>query len=205
MTTPEQSLPPSQFAPTISREQLASLPIRRYEGPVRIVNAAAHLPLARADILHEHVIGLDTETRPTFRKGQLHLPSLVQIATTKTVYLFQIQQLDCSALLADVLSHAAIVKAGIGLAEDFVKLKKVFPFEAHNVVDLAALARRAGIQQSGVRTLAGILLGLRITKGPQTSNWAARNLSPRQINYAATDAWICREMYLRFQKLGLLP
>jgi ribonuclease D len=77
-------------------------------------------------------------------------------------------------------------------------------FEEKSVLDLGAVAKRHGVGKTGVRTLAGLFLGFRIAKGTKTSNWAAQRLSAQQIAYAATDAWACRELYLRFQKLGLL-
>ena len=89
-------------------------------------------------------------------------------------------------------------------AHDMRQLKLVFPFTVNNVLDLGVVARRRGLGQTGVRNLAGILLGFRIPKGNRTSNWAAPRLSPAQITYAVTDAWACRELYLRFESLGLL-
>lgn len=188
---------------TITREELAQLAVRRYDGPVCLVATPQELARARHDLHREHVVGLDTETRPTFRVGQSHLPSLVQLATARAVYLFQLNRLDFSGALAEVLENPGIVKAGIALADDLLKLKKLFPFEEKNVLDLATIARRHGLKQSGIRNLAGLILGYRITKGAQTSNWSRAHLSRSQIVYAATDAWICRELYLHFHKLGL--
>jgi ribonuclease D len=106
--------------------------------------------------------------------------------------------------LARLLAEPRVVKAGVALAFDLRQLKGVFPFEEKNVIDLGVIARRAGLAQAGVRNLAGLVLGFRIPKGNRTSNWAAPRLSPAQITYAATDAWACRELYLRFESLGLL-
>jgi ribonuclease D len=188
----------------ISREEVADLPIRRYEGEVRLVVTAQDLDQAMADIRREPVIGLDTETRPAFNKGESHLPCLVQVATARAVYLFQLQRLDCSGALAEVLAAPGIVKAGVALAHDLRQLKLLFPFEPAAVLDLGTPARRHGIRQTGLRNLAGIFLGFRIPKGKRTSNWATPRLSAAQISYAATDAWACRELYLRYQRLGLL-
>jgi ribonuclease D len=188
---------------TITRDELVQLAVRRYDGPVCLVATTHDLERALHDIRCEHVVGLDTETQPAFRKGQSHLPSLVQIATARAVYLFQLKRLEFSGALAGMLGNPAIIKAGIGLADDLLNLKKVFPFQEKNVVDLGAVVRRHGVKQSGVRNLAGLFLGFRITKGRRTSNWGRPDLSRSQIIYAATDAWVCRELYLRFQKLGL--
>jgi len=187
----------------ITREQLAELPMRRYEGRIVVVADARDLEQAMHDIRREHVVGFDTETPPTFRKGQSHQPTLVQVATAHAAYLFQLRRLDFSGALPELLENPGIVKTGVALADDLRKLKEVFPFEEQNVVDLGKLALHHGLKQSGVRNLAGIFLGFRITKGPRTSNWRRLDLSSGQISYAATDAWVCRELYLRFQQLGL--
>lgn len=181
------------------------LPIVRYDGPIHLIQSAAELDAARHAIRHERLVGFDTETRPTFRKGQSNLPSLVQIAGAKAVYLFQLAKLDCSETLAGILANEHTVKAGIAVYQDLVELTKLFPFIANNVIDLGAVAKKSGYDQTGMRNLAGILLGHRITKGAQTSNWAAPNLTEMQLRYAATDAWVCRELYLKFESLGLLP
>ncbi len=189
---------------SISKEDLANLPIRRYEGRVSLVETPQALEQARADLRQERVVGLDTETRPSFRKGEVHLPCLVQAATAQAVYLFQLSRLDVFPALVELLAKPQIIKTGVGLAHDLRQLKLVFPFTVENVLDLGVVARRRGLGQTGVRNLAGMLLGFRIPKGNRTSNWAAPRLTPAQINYAATDAWACRELYLRFDSLGLL-
>jgi len=193
-----------EIARTISREDMAKLPIRRYEGRVCVVATSQDLEEARSDFREESVVGLDTETRPAFKKGEVHLPCLVHVAAARWVYLFQLRRTEVFPVLAELLSDPRIVKAGVSLKDDIRALKQVFAFEEKNLLDLGTAARAGGSGQTGVRNLAGILLGFRIPKGAQTSNWAARELSAKQIAYAATDAWICRELYLRFKSLGLL-
>jgi len=188
----------------ISKEALNELPIRRYEGKVRLITTVPDLEQARADIRQEQVVGLDTETRPSFRKGETYLPCLVQAATARAVYLFQLSRVDVIPVINELLAESRIVKAGVGLAHDLRQLKEVFPFTVNNAIDLGVIARRRGLGQSGVRNLAGMLLGFRIPKGNRTSNWAAPQLSPAQVAYAATDAWACRELYLEFEKRGFL-
>ena len=133
-----------------------------------------------------------------------YLPCLMQVATARRVHLFQLSRLDCSVAAAELLGSPAIVKAGVALKYDLRQLKLVFPFDAAGVLDLGVVAKSHGLEQSGVRTLAGLFLRFRIPKGTGTSNWAATRLSAQQIGYAATDAWACRELYLRFQGLGML-
>jgi len=189
---------------TISREDMAKLPIRRYEGRVCVVVTREDLEEALSDFREESIVGLDTETRPAFKKGEVHLPCLVQVAAARAVYLFQLRRTEVHPVLAELLADARIVKAGVSLKDDMRALKQVFAFEEKNLLDLGSAARAGGSGQTGVRNLAGIFLGFRVPKGAQTSNWAARELSAKQIAYAATDAWICRELYLRFQSLGML-
>jgi len=188
----------------ISREEMSELPIRRYEGPVRLVAALPDLERAMEDICQESVVGFDTETRPAFRPGESYLPSLVQFATAGAVYLLQVQQQDYSAAMREIFSSDKIIKAGVSVAGDLLNLKKLFEFEDRAVVDLGKVAKRHGLKQTGVRNLAGIFLGTRIPKGAKTTNWAARRLTQQQISYAATDAWACRELYLRFKELNLV-
>jgi ribonuclease D len=188
----------------ISREEVAALPIRRYEGEVHLVASPEALEQAMADIRQEQVLGLDTETRPAFSKGESYLPSLVQVATAGAVYLFQLKRVDCAAEVAEFLASPDIIKAGVALAHDLRQLRQLYPIEPASVFDMGLIARRHGIPQTGLRNLAGIFMGFRIAKGTRTSNWAAATLSPAQISYAATDAWASRELYLEFQKIGLL-
>ncbi len=194
---------PAELLRRVSREEINALPIRRYEGEVRVVAAAQDLAPAMADILRETAVGFDTETRPSFRPGESYPPSLAQVATARAVYLFRVQRRDAAAAVAEMLGRDAIVKAGVGLADDLKALRKVIPFTEKSIVDLGALAERHGLKQTGVRNLAGLLLGFRIPKGTKTSNWARHTLTAQQIAYAATDAWACRELYLRFRELGL--
>lgn len=188
---------------SITREALADLPIRRYEGEIGLVATPQDLERAVADLRAETLVGLDTETRPAFVSGQSYPPSLAQVATARTVWLFQLQRVDCSQALTELLTAPGIVKAGVNLAEDLRQLKKLFAFEERNTVDLGLVARRNGAGQTGLRNLAGLYLGYRIPKGKRTSNWAAAKLTREQIGYAAMDAWACRELYLQFRSLGL--
>ena len=188
---------------TITREVLNELPVRRYEGPVHFIDTPALLHAARSDILDEPVLGFDTETRPAFRKGESYLPSLVQVATARAVHIFPLRYPDTHGLLAEMLMAGA-AKAGVSLAYDLRTLKQVFPFEDKQVIDLGLIAKRHGYGQTGLRNLAGLLLGYRVPKGAKTTNWAAPQLTPAQITYAATDAWVCRELYLKFRAEGLV-
>jgi len=206
-----RSAPPARSAPAlpphipreIAREALAALPVRRYEGDIVMVETRRDFDRAWEDLAGEASVGWDTETRPAFRVGESYLPSLVQAATARTVYLFPLARMDFSRPVGGLFAEPSIVKAGISVADDLKKLKQVFHFEEASVLDLGHVARRHGMAQTGLRNLAAIFLGWRVPKGAKTTNWAAPRLTPQQVNYAATDAWACRELYLRFRELGM--
>ncbi len=204
MNDPARPALPTGFAREISRAQMALLPVRRYEGEVVLVASPKDFDRAWEDLAQETAVGWDTETRPAFRVGESYLPSLVQAATGRTVYIFQLAKMDFSKVVGGLFAEPTIVKPGISVADDLKKLKQVFAFEEASVLDLGTVAKRHGVEQTGLRNLAGIFLGFRVPKGAKTTNWAAARLSEQQIAYAATDAWACRELYLKFRELGMV-
>ncbi len=198
------SLLAPEYRRVIGAEEIARLPIRRYEGEIWVVSDTEELERALADIRQERVVGFDTETRPAFRKGEDYLPCLVQVATARRVYLLQLRRLDFSRAVTELLADRNLVKAGVALAGDLGQLARLFPLRPESVVDLGRVAKRHGNHQTGLRNLTALFLGTRIPKGARTTNWAAPRLSAAQIGYAATDAWAGRELYLCFERLGLL-
>ncbi len=190
---------------SISREELAALPIWRYDGPITLVNDTAGLRAAHDALRAETLIGFDTETRPSFNKGQNYLPTVVQMATRDRVFIFQIRQVDMARELSDVFEDAGRVKTGVALGRDLDDLNRLFPFTPVNIIDLGDVAKANGVAQSGMRNLAGLFLGFRVTKSARTSNWARQTLTAKQVTYAATDAWVGRELYRKFGEFGWLP
>lgn len=188
----------------ISRDELATLPVRRYDGAVCLVTTPVELARAQAEIRAESVLGFDTETRPAFRKGESYPPCLVQVATARTVFLFPLRSPHVFPVIAELLAEPRATKVGVAMANDMRPLKQLFAFNERNLLDLGVVARRCGFGQTGLRNLAGIFLGFRIPKGSKTSNWGAAQLTSAQISYAATDAWASRELFLRFQSLDML-
>ncbi|MDF3009685.1 MAG: 3-5 exonuclease protein 2 [Burkholderiales bacterium] len=195
---------PPELLRDVSRDEVNELPIRRYEGPVVLIETAPALEAAMMDLRAERVVGFDTETRPAFRVGVSYAPALAQLATARSVYLFPVQRLDFEPEIAELMASPRLVKTGVSVKDDLRQLQKLFSFEEKSIVDLGDVVRRHGLKQSGVRNLAGLFLGYRVPKGSKTSNWATPRLSAQQITYAATDAWVCRELYLKFETLGLL-
>jgi ribonuclease D len=146
------------------------------------------------------LLGFDTETRPAYKKGESYLPSLLQLACADEVFIFQLKHLGLARPLRGILADPAIIKAGVSLDYDIRELKKLSRFKAAGFADLGNLARKAGIKNHGLRGLAAVFLGFRIPKGAQTTNWARDVLTPQQIQYAATDAWVGRRLYLALEQ-----
>jgi ribonuclease D len=119
------------------------------------------------------------------------------------VHILPLRYADTHSLLGEMLAAQTIAKIGVSLAYDLRTLRQVFPFQERHIVDLGFIAKRHGCEQTGVRNLAGLFLGYRVPKGAKTTNWSAPRLTQAQITYAATDAWVCRELYLRFETLGM--
>jgi ribonuclease D len=184
----------------IDKEGINQLPLASWDGPVQLVRTEAEIAAVAKRLKCAELLGFDTETRPAFRKGQKFAPSLLQLATTDEVVLVQLQQTGLPEPLLAILENPAIVKAGVGLDFDLRSLQELHPFQAAGFVDLARVARHHGIRNHGLRGLAAVVCGIRISKSARTTNWANPDLTPQQIRYAATDAWIGREIYLRLQQ-----
>ena len=197
MTTPHENL-------HITKDEINRLPMKQYEGPVHLIRTPNEADKAAGKLEKESLLGFDTETRPTFRVGEYYQPSLLQLATEKEVFLFQIKLTGLTKGLCEVLSRPDIIKTGVSIRSDVSELRKLAGFEPAGFVELATCAKQAHIKNLGLRGLAALLLGFRVSKREQTSNWAKNELTESQIRYAATDAWLGREIYLHMDGLGLI-
>ena len=199
----KQAFSPVVLQPCLSKEEINLLPIQAWEGPVVLVREEKTLADALEKLRQEPVLGFDTETRPTFTKGKTCRPALIQLATADTAYLIQLTHLPFSEDIAELLSSPRVLKVGVAIHDDMKALARIHPFQADGVVDLAVMARARGIQAQGLRTLAANLLGFRISKSAQCSNWENHELTPQQIKYAATDAWVGHELYFHMLRMGV--
>ncbi|MFH2107213.1 MAG: 3'-5' exonuclease [Chrysiogenia bacterium] len=187
-------------APSLSKLEINLLPLKKYHGPVEVIADDERLRAVMPELHAEKVLGFDIEVRPTFKSGDHFPPALVQMAGRKKVFLVQLKKMRSLHLLAGLFADAKIIKAGVAVSGDIEKLHEVMRFTPAGFTDLGKLAAKKGIRAMGVRTLAAQLLGLRISKGAQCSNWERSELTPAQITYAATDAWVCRELFLFLEK-----
>ena len=189
------------FDRRMSKDEINDCPMKRWNGPTSVVRSKDELAAAMDKLAGHTLLGFDTETRPAYKKGESYLPSLLQLASDKEVFIFQLKHLGLAKPLRQILADASIIKAGVSLDFDIRELKKLSVFKAAGFMDLGNIAKKAGIKNHGLRGLAAVLLGLRISKGAQTTNWARDVLTRQQIQYAATDAWVGRKLYLSLEQV----
>lgn len=194
----------SDFQFKLSAHDINKLPLCKYQGPVELVDDDAGLQRTLAALGRESLIGFDTETRPAFKKGVSYQPSLVQLAGEQTVHLIRLGGLSSTEALFDLLSDPGVTKTGVAVRDDLLDLQRIAPFEPAGFVDLGKVAMKLQLETYGLRNLAAKFLGVRISKSAKCTNWDRKDLSRQQIDYAATDAWVSREIHLRFQKLQIL-
>ena len=195
---------PDQYLRAFTKDEINDLPLRRYEGPVSVVRTEKQRSQALKEMEGESLLGFDTETRPVFKKGKRPgPPTLIQLATESSVYVFQINLLPLCDGLCDLLADKRVIKTGVAVRDDILGLQKLADFTPKGFIDLSDVTAKAKMQTHGLRNMAANLLGFRISKSAQCSNWAKEKLTPQQVNYAATDAWVSRELYLALEELGL--
>lgn len=181
---------------SISKDDLNKLPIKAYTGPLHVIHDREQVKHVLPMLEAEDVLGFDTETRPSFERGVSYPPALLQLATRSDVFIFQLQALGGLGPLRAILESNAVIKAGAAISDDIKQLNDCWAFKPRRFLEIGHLAKELGFKQTGLRTLAGLTLGFRISKKEQRSNWAKPRLTHSQIVYAATDAWVSRELYL---------
>ena len=151
------------------------------------------------------MLGFDTETRPTFKRGQTFPPSLLQLASPHTVFLFQLGKLQQRDALRALLGNPRISKVGVAVHDDILKLQELVDFQAAGFLDLSTFTRKNGIVNTGLRNLVALFLGFRISKAAQVTNWSKSMLTEAQITYAATDAWVSLLLHQHLKERGWIP
>ena len=188
----------------LSKNEINALPLIQYEGDIEILTSKDNIQAAINDLKYYDLIGFDTETKPTFVKGPLNPPSIMQLACDDKVYIFQFDNDEIFKQLSLILSNKNITKCGVSVDRDLIELMYLSPFDPISFVDLGNVARENEIPHHGLRGLVAMFLKHRTSKGSQTSDWSKISLSDSQISYAATDAWVSLELFKIFDKNGLL-
>ena len=179
----------------ISKAEINELPLIEWEGEIKMLESYKEMQAAAAVLVNESLLGFDTETRPSFKKGDYYPPALIQLATEQCVYLFRISKTETFDPLVPILESPDILKTGVAIKDDVKELRAMEDFTPSGFVEIADITVKLGYENRGLRALAGLLLKGRISKAAQVSNWARPELDDKQVGYAATDAWISREIY----------
>jgi ribonuclease D len=187
------------FIESITPQELEKLEFASFPGRIIVIDAVgAEFNRAIAYLRSQKVIGFDTETRPTFTPAQpRYNVSLLQLSGAERAYLFRVNKIGMHRRLCNLLASEKIIKVGAAIHDDIRGLQKLHGFQPAAFVDLQKIGWEWGIRDKAVKKMAAIILGFRISKTQQLSNWEADALSESQQKYAATDAWVCREMYLK--------
>ena len=190
---------------TISKEELATLPAAEYPGKIFLVDSPGKVAEAISKLKSADIIGFDTETRPSFKKGQLYNVSLIQLATPDSCFLFRTNEIGYPKELIDLLENPDILKVGLSIHDDFHNLRRVTEIEPQGFIDLQTFVKNYKIADNSLSRLYGILFGKRISKGQRLTNWEAGDLSESQQSYASLDAYACIRIYEYLKKGSFNP
>lgn len=185
-----------EFKKSITDEELAALPLSFFEGKIHVIEKIEQLTEAVNYLKQQPILGFDTETRPTFKKGQNHQVALLQLSTADEAFLFRTNLIGLSPGLIKILASPSILKIGAAIRDDIKILQKIAPFKPGGFVELQEMVKLYGIENFSLKKLAAIVHGVRISKSQRLSNWESTILSEQQQIYAATDAWISYMIYI---------
>lgn len=183
------------YKENITVEELAEHELSWFKGEIVLVDNLKTFYEVFPRLLVSDLLGFDTETRPTFKKGKKNEVSLIQLSTGDLACLFRINKMGIPDELADLLSDPFVIKAGVAVHDDIRFLKGVRKFTPEGFIDLQNFVKDYGILSSGLKKLAAIVLGFRISKRQQVTDWEAEELTEAQQIYAATDAWVCHQIF----------
>ncbi|MBQ0023631.1 MAG: 3'-5' exonuclease domain-containing protein 2 [Prevotellaceae bacterium] len=187
------------------KKEISTLPRALFEGRIVVIISEREANAAVEFLMKETILGIDTETRPTFKKGNSHNVALLQVSTHNTCFLFRLNRIGITDSIMNLLQDDRIVKVGLSLQDDLRVLKRRRLFTPGTFVDLQNLVKDIGIQDMSLQKIYANVFGEKIAKNQQLSNWEADSLSDAQQKYAATDAWACIKLYeeiIRLKETG---
>lgn len=195
------------YISTIAAEDIERLDQVSFPGTIQVIDSVgSEFNNAIKYLKNQKIIGFDTETRPCFSASQPRYGvALLQLSSHDRAFLFRINNMGMHRRLCNLLSNDKVMKVGAAVTDDISRLQKYSSFTPRAFVDLQKMVGNYGIKDRSVKKMTAIILGFRISKAQQLSNWEAETLSESQVKYAATDAWVCREMYVRLMNSTPLP
>lgn len=183
------------YLQNITKDEINALPQKHFTGKIHLIDSEEKLGLFSENFDHTVVFGFDTETRPSFKKGRTNKVSLVQLATSYDAFLFRINRVGLPDQLIEIFQNKDILKIGLAIKDDLSSLQKIKKFNAEGFVELQQYVKTFSVLDNGLKKLTANILGFKISKRQQTSNWEKDFLDEDQQIYAATDAWACYEIY----------
>jgi ribonuclease D len=183
----------------ITYDELKDLPLRTFPGEIVLLNNYEQARHVANELAAYPILGFDTETRPSFTKGNTNKVALLQLSTDNKAYIFRLNQYDLPLEILKILSDPNIIKAGVAIRDDIKALKSNRHFLPEGFVELQDVAKEKGLNSFSLKKLSGLVLGFRISKAQQLSNWEANELTEAQLQYAATDAWVSYLIYKTFK------
>jgi len=187
---------------SFNKEDIQTLPVEQFEGHIYVINNELETRKAVDYLIKKKLLGFDTETRPSFKKGKVNLVALLQVATQDQCFLFRLNKMNgIPDPLIQLLEDTSITKIGLGLKDDIQNLKKRTIFETGTFIDIQNEVAKIGIKDKSLQKIYANLFGKKIVKRQQLSNWEAEVLTPAQQLYAATDAWACINIYNEIQHI----
>jgi ribonuclease D len=191
-----------EFKRSIEHEHIQGLPLKAFEGQIYLVDNPRQFRLVKELMDRFDIFGFDTETRPSFRKGKVNKVALLQLASREHAFIFRLNRIGIPDFVRKTLEDPAIIKVGVAIHDDLKSLNKIKPMQTESFIDLQQYVSHFNIDDKGLKKLTANILGFRISKRYQTSNWEEDVLSPPQLEYAATDAWVCFEIYDRLKNIS---
>lgn len=190
------------YAPNINNDEIIKLPRQNFPGEAHVISTQEELEKWIGVLLQSNIIGFDTESKPSFKKGINNGISLLQLSTENIALIIRVKAIGIPPQLKKLLEDEKTIKVGAAIRDDIKGLRKIKDFAPKGFVDLQQIAANFKIEGQSVRKMAAIVLGVRVSKSQQLSNWESEQLTTAQIDYAATDAWVCREIFIKLNGIN---
>ena len=188
------------FAENIQNEEINELPMYQFGGGIFLIDSFEKLDYYLPLLKDQKILGFDTETKPSFKKGKVNPVSLLQITTQNEAFLIRINSIGLPDEITKILSDPKVKKIGLAIRDDIKILKNINNFEPAGFIDLQDYVDNFGIEAKSLKKITGIVLNKRISKSQRVTNWGRVELSEAQQIYAATDAWVCLKIYKKLNE-----
>ena len=192
-------------AVSIDKQAVNQMPVVDFPGRIHIISDASQIESAVAALRQWDIVGFDTETRPSFKRGERHHIALLQLSTPSDAYLFRLNRTGVPATLRQYLEDKRCIKVGLSTSDDFHQIAGVCAFNPDGFIELQQMVKQYQITDMSLQKIYAILFQQKISKGQQLTNWEAPKLTEAQQRYAAIDAWACLRIYERLLSGAFIP